>query len=352
MTCRTDRTRAAEGATSAVPSPAARLRRRAARFAREPIRRYAAARVMGWPRFPLPIRVAAAPLLCGCQLFGKGVPAAERPPAAEAAAPAPTPAGPAEATRGGAAPEPDEPTAADGAPDGDEPDLLADADDADDEHADGTPGEGPPAVPSLDRRGVPVASRYAGLDRSSCEAELRRRRIAFTRVGEARGVVAPLRLAGPLSGVTFRSNLPASKSRTSPYDIYDCRLVLALDDFARVLTKHDIVEVVHLSVYRPVSKKVALKGAGRRHGGALAIDAALFKTKDGRTLSVEKDFRPRRIGARPCPAPATASELRKIACEASDAQLFNVLLTPHYNRAHRNHFHLEVTAGVRWTLVR
>ncbi|MBX3262919.1 MAG: extensin family protein [Labilithrix sp.] len=234
----------------------------------------------------------------------------------------------------------------------DDADDAADADDADDEHADGTPGEGPPAVPSLDRRGVPVASRYAGLDRSSCEAELRRRRIAFTRVGEARGVVAPLRLAGPLSGVTFRSNLPASKSRTSPYDIYDCRLVLALDDFARVLTKHDIVEVVHLSVYRPVSKKVALKGAGRRHGGALAIDAALFKTKDGRTLSVEKDFRPRRIGARPCPAPATASELRKIACEASDAQLFNVLLTPHYNRAHRNHFHLEVTAGVRWTLVR
>lgn len=320
-------------------------------FAREPIRRYAAARVMGWPRFSFPI-VAAAPLLCSCQLFGKGVPAPERPPAAETA-PDTTPAAerPDDAPSRGAAPETDETVAAsDAAASEDEPDLIAEADD--DEHADDTPGDGPPAVPSLDHRGMPVASRYAGLDRASCEAELRRRRIAFTRVGEARGVVAPLRLAGPLSGVTFRSNLPASKSRTSPYDIYDCRLVLALDDFARVLAKHDIVEVVHLSVYRPVSKKVTLKGAGRRHGGALAIDAALFKTKDGRTLSVEKDFRPRRIGARPCPAPASASELRKIACEAGDARLFNVLLTPHYNRAHHNHFHLEVTAGVRWTLVR
>ena len=234
----------------------------------------------------------------------------------------------------------------------DEPDLLPSSTTSDDDPVDSTPGEGLAEPPTLDRSELPVASQYAGLDRARCEAELVRRKISFTRVGEARGVIAPLRLTGPLSGVTFRSNLPPSKSRTSPYDIYDCRLVLALDDFARVLAKHDIVEVVHLSVYRPVPAKVALKGAGRRHGGALAIDAALFKTRDGRTLSVEKDFRPRRIGARPCPAPESASELRKIACEASDARLFNVLLTPDFNWAHRNHFHLEVTAGVRWTLVR
>lgn len=217
--------------------------------------------------------------------------------------------------------------------------------------SDPTPGEAPP---SLDPRtqGVPIASRYAGLDRTSCEAELARRQISFDRVSEARGVIAPLRLTGPLSGVTFRSVLPPAKSRISPYDIYDCRLVLALDDFARMLAKRDIVEVIHLSVYRPVTTKWIPKGvAGKRHGGALAIDAAIFKTKDGRRLSVEKDFHGR-IGARPCPAPESASELRKIACEASDARLFNVLLTPDYNWAHRNHFHLEVTAGVRWTLVR
>ncbi len=163
--------------------------------------------------------------------------------------------------------------------------------------------------------------------------------------------MAPLRLDGPLSGVKFRSNLPAAKARTSPYDVYDCRLVLALDDFAKVLSKHDIVEVMHLSVWRPVSAKTPLKGPGRRHTGALAIDAAIFKTSDGKSLSVEKDFHGR-IGAKPCPAPESASELRKIACEANDQRLFNVLLTPDYNWAHRNHFHLEVTAGVKWTLVR
>lgn len=197
-----------------------------------------------------------------------------------------------------------------------------------------------------------VASKYAALDRSSCEAELQRRHVAFDRVSDARGVLAPVRLAGPLAGaVQFHSMLPPAQRKTSPYEIYDCRLVLALDDFAKILARHDVVEVVHFSVYRPPPAKVALRGQGRRHSGALAIDAAIFKTRDGRTLSVEKDFHGR-IGGKPCPTAATAPELQKIACEAADAQLFNVVLTPDFNWAHRNHFHLEVTSGVRWSFVR
>jgi hypothetical protein len=203
------------------------------------------------------------------------------------------------------------------------------------------------------------ASRYAALDRTSCEVELGKRNIAFERVAEARGVIAPLRLKGPIAGIDFHSMLPAAQRRTSPYEIYDCRLVLALDDWARVLARHDVVEVVHYSVYRPPSAKTVLNGPGRRHTGALAIDAAIFKTRDGRTMSVEKDFHGR-IGSKPCGAgsapssslPAPAVTLRQIVCEAADAQLFNVMLTPDYNWPHRNHFHLEVTAGVRWVLVR
>jgi hypothetical protein len=226
----------------------------------------------------------------------------------------------------------------------------------------------PPAVsmddddepaPYASRSPTPTASTYASLDRASCEAELGKRHIAFERVGEARGVIAPLRLKGAIGGIDFHSMLPASQRRTSPYEIYDCRLVLALDDWARVLAKYDVVEVVHYSVYRPPPTKQVLNGAGRRHSGALAIDAAIFKTRDGQTMSVEKDFHGR-IGSKPCGAkaapttglPAQAITLRKIVCEAADAQLFNVMLTPDYNWPHRNHFHLEVTAGVRWVLVR
>lgn len=201
---------------------------------------------------------------------------------------------------------------------------------------------------------APAAARYASLDRAACEAELVRRRVPFERVAEARGVLAPVRLTGPLSGVTYRSMLPAAQRRTSPYEIYDCRLVLALDDYARILARHDIVEVVHYSVYRPPPAKHT--GLGRRHAGGLAIDAGLFRTRTGQTISVERDFRGR-IGARTCGVstsalPAPAVTLREIVCEAADARLFNVLLTPDYNWQHKNHFHLEVTAGVKWILVR
>jgi hypothetical protein len=234
-------------------------------------------------------------------------------------------------------------------PDEAAPDADADADD----EPELEPEEEGPAAPRGGKGALPVASRYAALGRARCESELKKRKIRFVRVAEARGVVSPVRLAGPLSGVTFRSMLPLKQRRTSPYEIYDCRLVLALDDFAKILARHDITEVVHYSVYRPPRKKKKLRGPGRRHTGGLAIDAAVFKTKDGRAMSVLKDFDGRR-GRKPCGPGAKPSptELRTIVCEAADAELFNVLLTPNYNRAHRNHFHLEVTPGVRWVHVR
>jgi hypothetical protein len=201
------------------------------------------------------------------------------------------------------------------------------------------------------------ASRYARLDRTACEAELGRRGIAFADVSEARGVLAPVRLAGPLHGVTFRTALPAAQRATSPWEIVDCRLALALDDFAAQLATHDVVEVVHFSIYRPPPARWPSQKVASRHPGALAIDAASFVKSDGRSLDVERDFHGR-IGARTCGAGAAptratpeAAELRQILCDAADARLFNVALTPDYNWAHRNHFHLEVTAGVHWFMV-
>ena len=50
--------------------------------------------------------------------------------------------------------------------------------------------------------------------------------------------------------------------------------------------------------------------------------------------------------AGPSPATKEATEIRKLLCDAADAKLFNVVLTPNYNKPHQNHFHLEVTRGV------
>jgi hypothetical protein len=209
--------------------------------------------------------------------------------------------------------------------------------------------------------GPTPAERYGALDRAACEAALGARGAVFRRVDEARGVLEPVRLDGPLHGVTYHSGLPASQRATSPYEIIDCRLALALDDFAEQLAAHDVVEVVHLSIYRPPPGSrahappgpVAARDASP-HTRALAIDAASFVKRDGTTLIVERDFHGR-IGAPTCgagagPHPATpeALELRSIVCDAAAAKLFNVALTPDFNWKHRNHFHLEVRSDAKW----
>src|SRR5262249_46547564 len=91
-----------------------------------------------------------------------------------------------------------------------------------------------------DARTTP-AGRYGQLSQAECEAELVSRKIDFVReTGNA--VLAPVRLTGPLHGVVFRTDAKDKDRPTSPYEIADCRLVLALDDFTEILRSHDIVE--------------------------------------------------------------------------------------------------------------
>jgi Extensin-like protein C-terminus len=218
-------------------------------------------------------------------------------------------------------------------------------------------GFGAPTVPPDSPSPEGPAAAYARLDRSECFAELAQRGIPFAPVDAARGVLAPIRVLGPLHGVTFRTALPDAQRATTPWEIADCRLALSLDDFAAILSSHDVVDVVHFSIYRPPGEGWPVGKIASRHPGALAIDAAQFIKRDGHALVVERDFHGR-IGAKTCGAGAgprvpgaDASELRQIVCDTAAAKIFNVELTPDFNWAHRNHLHLEVTAGARWFMV-
>jgi hypothetical protein len=295
------------------------------------------------------------------------------------------------------------------------------------------------------------AFRYANMSDAEALAELDRRRILYSRVERAPGVRAPIRLTGRLNGVYFHSSLPPEQRVTSVYEILDARLALALDDFALVLARHDIDEVVHYTMYRPnvggrqvaqaspatraratgprvvvreaLAGKAVLEGSpkgqrpgaqflqkagddrpkvefiitrnppvtrgrpaagvgkvaarpvppptvvkraspppgsswappGTRHPAGLAIDVALLRKRDGRWLSVGTNFLGH-IGDKTCgdgvkaPDAPNARELRSIVCEASDLGIFTYVLTPNYNAAHHDHFHMEIKPGVRWFL--
>ena len=169
--------------------------------------------------------------------------------------------------------------------------------------------------------GQAPATRYGKMSARACLREVQRRNLPVKSAGDTRGVPIPVRLTGELHGVRVHSGLPKSQRHTSPYEILDCRLALALDDFSAILARHEVVEVVHLSAYRPPPKKWPTSKPGKRHGAALALDAAVFVKKDGSKLTVEKNFKGHRHTA-PCAVPPKASaetkELRAIFCEARD----------------------------------
>jgi len=203
------------------------------------------------------------------------------------------------------------------------------------------------AVPIL-RRDAPNV-RYAAMDGATCEAELARRKIPFVRAEDTPGVLAPVRLRGPLGVVAIHSMLPEAQRATSPMEIFDCRLVLALDDFAAMLAPRGVVEMIHLSAYR--SKKqfgCTKKYDGEQHCAALAVDIAEFKRRDGTALVVQRDWHGK-VGEPTCPS--RPNELWSIVCDAADRALFNVMLTPNFNAQHFNHIHVEITPNAGWMLV-
>jgi hypothetical protein len=220
-------------------------------------------------------------------------------------------------------------------------------------------GKGPPPT-DYSLFAVPPSSPapvYASLDRDGCEAELRRRAIDFARAEDTPGVRAPVRLRGPLHGVSIHSMLPQAARARSHADLVDCRLVLSLDDFAASVAERGIVEVLTLSAYRTRAESgCTRKYDGEQHCAALAVDVGSFKHRDGTVLNVERDFHGR-VGALTCrgdaqPSPATpaAKELWEIACDAAGTD-FLVVLTPNWNAEHKNHLHLELTTH-DWVLVR
>jgi Extensin-like protein C-terminus len=197
------------------------------------------------------------------------------------------------------------------------------------------------------------AMRYGNLGPAACLAEVAKRKLPIKRVDTARGTVTPLRLVGPLHGVSIHSAERPSARATSVFEIIECRLLLALDDWSKALAERDIVEVVHMSVYRPPPKGFPAGKEGTRHGGALAIDVGSLVMKDGTKIAVERDFHGG-IGQKPCgprgPPPQSTTEgkvLRELTCRTIAARFFHVVLTPGFNWAHRNHLHLEVSAKGR-----
>ena len=205
--------------------------------------------------------------------------------------------------------------------------------------------------------------RYANREKGAGFAELDARHVEYVKLDEAPGVLAPVRIPNGVGGVRYHTGIPAAERATSPWEVFDCRLVLALDDFSKILTAHGYVEAITFSGWRPPGKHWPKDRLATRHPGGLAVDIKALRKPDATdetaTLDVTADYHGE-IGKPSCgpnaqeptPPSARATELRAIYCEAVAARLFTSMLSPNHDRPHHNHFHLEVTPSVTWRLIR
>lgn len=202
-----------------------------------------------------------------------------------------------------------------------------------------------------------LAFHVANLSNAEAFAELDRRGVPYKREPEPlHGVRAPIRLTGPIRGVHIHSVLPEEERATTPFEILDARLAIALDELCKLLAVHDIVEVVHFTMYRPAGTTVADPNKPQtRHPGGMAIDLGAVKKKNGDWLAVGPHWSAS-IGSKTCGLearqlkPRRARELISIMCEAADQKIFHYMLSPHFDEHHDDHLHLEIKPGTRWFL--
>jgi hypothetical protein len=182
----------------------------------------------------------------------------------------------------------------------------------------------------------------------ACLADLRRRSVTFE-AATAEGVPTALRFPG-VHGIEIRPH----SHRPTEHDVADCTLIAALSRWAGSLRAEGVHGLEHMSIYRNAAR-VRTTGRPSGHATGMAIDVSHFEFDDGTVFVVEDDWANAVHGASPCASLDGESEhqrrVRRVVCTASESGLFQVVLTPHHDAAHRNHVHLEVRPDVTWRVL-
>ena len=118
-----------------------------------------------------------------------------------------------------------------------------------------------------------------------------------------------------------------------------CPMAAALDEMASVLSDFDIVEVRHWGT----TNCRTISGTDRlsQHAHGRAIDIHTFVGRDGTRYNVESHWQTNAQTDQ-------ARMLRAIADALFDERIFNTILTPDYNAAHEDHFHVDLGDGGRF----
>ena len=163
------------------------------------------------------------------------------------------------------------------------------------------------------------------------------------------GVPDPVTVTTPINGMPYRYLSNTNRRATF---FMDCSLARSLVQAAPILRSRGVVEVADIGVYNyrcigsgtPPNCPQGLS----QHAYAKGIDLAAFKTADGSDYNVETDWVIDPMAESTCGAATSNDEdawLHEVICDLKGDDVWNIVLTPNYNAAHRNHFHVDLTAG-------
>lgn len=184
---------------------------------------------------------------------------------------------------------------------------------------------------------------------TGCHAMLDSLGLDWSVAGATRGIADPVIVQPVIEGVRFRY-----VSNTEPTAmLMDCELAPRLVELARLVSTYGIDEVIHIGIYN-----YRCIGGGdpdvdgctpSQHAYARAIDLHAFGLAGSDVeYSTETDFEITMSGD-DCPLTPYASTadqvLKELACSMWSESIFQIVLTPNYNAAHRNHFHVDLTEG-------
>lgn len=186
----------------------------------------------------------------------------------------------------------------------------------------------------------------------TCKERLTALGVTYT-VGPAnRGVADPVTVTTPINGLTY-----FAYGATTPQArmFMDCTLALALHKMAEVSKPRGVTAVEHIGIYN-----YRCIGGGdpdvdnctpSQHAYAKAIDIHELRDAQGTTYNTETDWIIDPDTQQTCSAPTAGVKdafLHEMACLWNAQRVFAIILTPNYNAAHDNHFHVDLTAGAHF----
>ncbi|MBN1945122.1 MAG: extensin family protein [Bradymonadales bacterium] len=121
--------------------------------------------------------------------------------------------------------------------------------------------------------------------------------------------------------------------------LMSCQMALAMVDLADIADELGLVAVEHWGTVN--CRTIAGTDRLSQHALGMAIDLTRFFDLDDTVYSVEDHWE----ADTDQPRTPQGRLLHDLVHELHDRWVFNVILTPDYNAAHRDHFHLDLTEG-------